>query len=143
VQVPSDVISHQNGTSNSELGWVVRWVLSTPRATPRPDGWAVPPCRVSCQYFPCSFVLLALRELGLRLGVRAPLPLRASSRGVLPGAGALVLVPVAVAVIGFRAVGSLGLEAPNRDSRLCTALSPAQGRSELLAAPNEVTRGDI
>jgi len=40
---------------------------------------------VSCQYFPCSFVL-ALRELGLRLGVKAQLPLRASSRGVLPGA---------------------------------------------------------
>jgi hypothetical protein len=44
---------------------------------------------VSCQYFPpCSFVL-ALRELGLRLGVKAPLPLRASSHGVPPGAGAL------------------------------------------------------
>jgi hypothetical protein len=40
---------------------------------------------VPCQYFPCSFVL-ALRELGLRLGVKAQLPLRASSRGVLPGA---------------------------------------------------------
>jgi hypothetical protein len=26
---------------------------------------------VSCQYFPCSFVLAALRELGLRLGVKA------------------------------------------------------------------------
>jgi hypothetical protein len=36
----------------------------------------------------CSFVL-ALRELGLRLGVKAQLPLRASSRGVLPGAGDL------------------------------------------------------
>ena len=40
---------------------------------------------MSCQYFPSSFVL-ALRELGLRLGVKAQLPLRASSRGVLPGA---------------------------------------------------------
>jgi hypothetical protein len=67
-----------------QLGWVVRWVLSThPRATPRLGGVSV-----SCQYFPCSFVL-ALRELGLRLGVKAPLPLRASSRGVLPGACAL------------------------------------------------------
>jgi hypothetical protein len=63
-----------------QLGWVVRWVLSTPpaRATPRLGG-----VYVSCQYFPCSFVL-ALRELGLRLGVKAQL--RASSRGVLPGA---------------------------------------------------------
>jgi hypothetical protein len=43
---------------------------------------------VWCQHFPCSFVL-ALRDLGLRLGVKAPLLLRASSRGVLPGAGAL------------------------------------------------------
>jgi hypothetical protein len=38
---------------------------------------------VSCQYFPCSFVL-ALRAPGLRFGVNAPLPLRASSRGVPP-----------------------------------------------------------
>jgi hypothetical protein len=64
-----------------QLGWVVRWVLSTPpRATPRLGG-----VYVSCQYFPCSFVL-ALRKLGLRLGVKAQLPLRASSRGVPPGA---------------------------------------------------------
>jgi hypothetical protein len=67
-----------------QLGWVVRWVLSIPPwATPRLGGVCV-----SCQYLPCSFVL-ALRELGLRLGVKARLPLRASSRGVLPGPGAL------------------------------------------------------
>jgi hypothetical protein len=70
-----------------QLGWVVRWVLSTPPGHPTAalgGGGAA----VSCQYryFPCSFVL-ALRELGLRLGVKAPLPLRASSRGALPGAG--------------------------------------------------------
>jgi hypothetical protein len=64
-----------------QLGWVVRWVPNTPpRVTPRLGG-----VYVSCQYFPCSFAL-ALRDLGLRLGVKAPLPLRASSRGVLPGA---------------------------------------------------------
>jgi hypothetical protein len=40
---------------------------------------------VSCQYFPCSFAL-ALRAPGLRLGVKARLPLRASSRGAPPGA---------------------------------------------------------
>jgi hypothetical protein len=72
-----------------QLGWVVRWVLIAPsRATPRLGG-----VYVSCQYFPCSIVL-ALRDLGLRLGVKAPLPLRASSRGVLPGAR--VLSPVTV-----------------------------------------------
>jgi hypothetical protein len=39
----------------------------------------------------CSFVPALLREPGLRLGlgVKAPLPLHASSRGVLPRAGAL------------------------------------------------------
>jgi hypothetical protein len=51
-----------------QLGWVVRWVLSTPPGrTPRLGGVYVP-----CQYFPCSFVL-ALRELGLRLG-QSPTP---------------------------------------------------------------------
>jgi hypothetical protein len=83
-QVPSDVITSQKSTSNSAGSPVGS--LAPPRATPRLGGVCV-----SCQYFPCSFVL-ALRELGLRLGVKvkAPLPLaRASSRGVLPGAGAL------------------------------------------------------
>jgi len=72
---------HQKSTSNSAGSSVGS--LAPPRATPRLGG-----VYVSCQYFPCSFVL-ALRELGLRLGVKAQLPLRASSRGVLPGAGAL------------------------------------------------------
>jgi hypothetical protein len=67
-----------------QLGWVARWVLSAPPGHPT----AGRPCRASTSLVPCSFVL-ALRELGLRLGVKAPLPLRASSRGVLPGAGAL------------------------------------------------------
>jgi hypothetical protein len=73
---------HQKSTSNSAGSSVGS--LAPPRAsTPRLGGVCV-----SCQYFACSFVL-ALRELGLRLGVKAPLPLRASSRGVLPGPGAL------------------------------------------------------
>jgi hypothetical protein len=81
-QVPSNAICHQKSTSNSAGSSVGS--LAPPRATPRLGG-----VYVSCQYFPCSFVL-ALRELGLRLGVKAPLPLRASSRGVLPaGVGAL------------------------------------------------------
>jgi hypothetical protein len=80
-QVPSNVIKSQKSTSNSAGSSVGS--LAPPRATPRLGG--VYTC-VSCQYFPCSFVL-ALRELGLRLGVKeAQLPLRASSRGVLPGA---------------------------------------------------------
>ena len=77
----SAIKCHQKSTSNSAGSSVGS--LAPPRATPRLGG-----VYVSCQYFPCSFVL-ALRELGLRLGVKAQLPLRASSRGVLPGAGAL------------------------------------------------------
>jgi hypothetical protein len=50
-----------------QLGWVVRWVLG-PRslALPRapghepPHGWAVRPCRVSCQYFVLSLLLYTL-----------------------------------------------------------------------------------
>jgi hypothetical protein len=77
----SAIKCHQKSTSNSAGSSVGS--LAPPRATPRLGGVYVP-----CQYFPCSFVL-ALRELGLRSGVKAQLPLRASSRGVLPGAGAL------------------------------------------------------
>jgi hypothetical protein len=70
----SAIRCHQKSTSNSAGSSVGCWVLSTPpRATPRLGGVYVP-CQ--CQYFPCSFVL-ALRELGLRLGVKARLPLRA------------------------------------------------------------------
>jgi hypothetical protein len=77
----SAIKCHQKITCNSAGSSVGS--LAPPRATPRLGGAVV-----SCQYFPCSFVL-ALRELGLRLGVKSPLPLRASSRGVLTGAGAL------------------------------------------------------
>ena len=77
----SAIKCHQKSTSNSAGSSVGS--LAPPRATPRLGG-----VYVSCQYFTCSFVL-ALRELGLRLGAKARLPLRASSRGVLPGAGAL------------------------------------------------------
>ena len=68
----SAIKCHQKSTSNSAGSSVGS--LAPPRATPRLGG-----VYVSCQYFPCSFVL-ALRELGLRLGVKAQLPLRASSR---------------------------------------------------------------
>jgi hypothetical protein len=79
----SAIKCHQKSTSNSAGSSVGS--LAPPRATPDPAAgrgcWGV---YVSCQYFPCSFVL-ALRDLGLRLGVKAPLPLRASSRGVPTG----------------------------------------------------------
>jgi hypothetical protein len=77
----SAIKCHQKSTSNSAGSSVGS--LAPPRATPRLGG-----VYVSCKYFPSS-VVLALRELGLRLGVKVQLPLRASSRGVLPGAGAL------------------------------------------------------
>jgi hypothetical protein len=67
---------HQKSTSNSTGSSVGS--LAPPRATPRLGG-----VYVSCQYLPFSFVL-ALRELGLRLRVKAQLSLRASSRGVPP-----------------------------------------------------------
>jgi hypothetical protein len=76
----SAIKCHQKSTCNSAGSSVGSL------APPRLGGAAV--SAVSCQCFPCSFVL-ALRELGLRLGAKAPLPLRASSRRVLPGAGAL------------------------------------------------------
>jgi hypothetical protein len=62
----SAIKCHQKSTSNSAGSSVGS--LASPRATPRLGG-----VYVSCQYFPCSFVL-ALRELGLRLGVKAQLP---------------------------------------------------------------------
>jgi hypothetical protein len=78
----SAIRCHQKSTSNSAGSSVGS--LAPPRATPRLGGVCV-----SCQCLPCSFVL-ALRELGLRLGVKAQLPLRARrSRGVPPGPGAL------------------------------------------------------
>jgi hypothetical protein len=99
-QVPSNVIKRAHPTSNS-AGSSSVGSLAPPRATPRLGS-----VYVSCQYFPCSFVL-ALRELGLRLGVKAQLPLRASSRGVLPGPGALAAGRWPVTVLQFRAAGSL------------------------------------
>ena len=90
---------------------------------------------MSCQYFPCSFVL-ALRELGLRLGVKAPLPLRASSRGVLPGAGALAGYRTRLSARWpFRAMD------PNRDRdcRYCLAALRRVGKASPVA--DEVTGG--
>jgi hypothetical protein len=108
----SAIKCHQKSTSNSAGSSVGS--LARPRATPRLGG-----VYVSCQYFPCSCVL-ALRELGLRLGVKAQLPLRASSRGVLPGAGALA---------GYRhskcARDSCRFEPPKRDRDHCSASWPA------------------
>jgi hypothetical protein len=68
-----------------QLGWVVHWVLSPPTPGP-PRGWAVRPCRASTSlaplYSPCA-------SSAFGWGPKPPLPFRASSRGVLPGADAL------------------------------------------------------
>jgi hypothetical protein len=106
-QVPSDVIKSQKSTCTcttcncncnslgSRLaagGWRLAagsgsgsvGSLAHPRATPRLGSAAV-----SCQYFPCSFVLAPLREAAAArpsIGGQSPPPApRASSRGVLPG----------------------------------------------------------
>jgi hypothetical protein len=100
-----------------------------PRATPRLGGAAV-----SCQYVPCSFVL-ALRELGLRLGVKAPLPLRA----LAPVESSLGLVLSPVTAIGYRAVRSLKQLLPNRDPRLCTASWPFRRAAKAAPVADEVT----
>jgi hypothetical protein len=128
----SAIKCHQKSTCNSAGSSVGSLLAPPPRATPRLGGAAV-----SCQYFPCSFVL-TLREFGLRLGVKVPLPLRASSRGVLPGAGALV---------GYRTsiqpVCSNSARAAKSRSRLCTASWPCAGWPKLLPSPNEVTRDGV
>jgi hypothetical protein len=63
-----------------QLGWVVRWALSTPPGHP-----AAGRC---VRVVPVLPLLLCTRPARARpsIGVKAPLPLRASSRGVLPGA---------------------------------------------------------
>jgi hypothetical protein len=88
----SAIKCHQKSTCNSAGSSVGSWVLSThthTRVTGHPTaGWCGCACRASTQYPSCSFVL-APRAPNLRLGAKAPLPLRTSSRGVLTGAGAL------------------------------------------------------
>jgi hypothetical protein len=92
-----------------------------PPRTPRLGG-----VYVSCQYFPCSFVL-ALCELGLRLGVKAQLPLRARSRGTLPEAGALAGYRTRISTCWLRktAVSNSRLET------IAVPRSPAQSRQSL------------
>jgi hypothetical protein len=89
-----------------QLGWVVRWVLNTPPGHWPPHaagrcGRVVPVLRTSLT--PLYFVLaLALREL-------------ASSRGVLPGAGALAGCRTPI-----QPVCSNSARAAKSRSRLCT-----------------------
>jgi hypothetical protein len=61
-----------------QLGWVVRWVLSTPPGHPA-AGWCG-------RVVPVLPLLLCTRPARAcpSVGVKAPLPLRASSRGVPP-----------------------------------------------------------
>jgi hypothetical protein len=66
-----------------QLGWVVRWVLITPPGHPAAGrcGRVVPvlPLLLCRFYLPCA-------SSAFGWGSTPPLPLRASSRGVLPGA---------------------------------------------------------
>jgi hypothetical protein len=121
-QVPSKC--HQKSTSNSAGSSVGS--LAPPRATPRLGG-----VYVSRQYLPCSFVL-ALRELGLRLGVKTPLPLRASSRGVLPGPGDLA---------GYRtrlsARWHFDAAAPKLRPIGCDYSQPAYASPDLISSPTK------
>jgi hypothetical protein len=102
---------HQKSTSNSAGSSVGPLALSTPpgRATPRLGG-----VYVSCQYFPCSFVL-ALRELGLRLGVKAQLPLRARQLPWSPPRGPERTVRFHLEFEQLAHKDSSRFEAPNRD----------------------------
>jgi hypothetical protein len=69
-----------------QLGWAVRWVLSTPPGPPRLGGRCVRVVPV-LPLLLCTRPARALSAFGW--GVKAQLPLRSSSRGVLPGPGAL------------------------------------------------------
>jgi hypothetical protein len=81
----SAIKCHQKSTCNSAGSSVVRWVLSTPPGPPT-GGWTVRPCRASTSLAPL-YSPRARQPFGW--GSKPPLPLRASSRGVIPGAGAL------------------------------------------------------
>jgi hypothetical protein len=107
----SAIKCHQKSTCNS-AGPSVGSFAPPSRAIPRLGGAVV-----SCQYLPCSFVL-ALRAPGLRLGFKAPLPLRASSRGVPPWAPNALYVSSAFYPRGSRFVfrGSCLQNETNRDT---------------------------
>jgi hypothetical protein len=134
LQVPSDAICHQKSTCNSVGSSVgsLALCIAPPRATPRLGGAAV-----SCQYFPCSCLLaLAPRAPALRLGVKSSLPLRASSRGPPPGAGALAGYRTRLRAVARR------LFISSHDSKTRAGLSwrlqPRTGSPKLLPSPNEV-----
>jgi hypothetical protein len=99
-----------------QLGWVVRWAISTHPGPPH--GWAVCTCRASTSlaplYSPCASSAF---DWGSKPHSRsAPAPVESS-----PG---LVLSSTAAATGDFRPARSLNQLLPNRDSRLCTASQP-------------------
>jgi hypothetical protein len=103
-----------------QLGWVVRWVLSTPPGQPAPRGSAGCMCRASTSLAPLySSCAGSAFGWGSNPNSRsAPAPVESS-----PG---LVLWPVTV--LGFRPAGSFQLEPPNRDRDHCSASRPAESR---------------
>jgi hypothetical protein len=128
---------HQKSKEHMQLGWVVRWVLSTPPGPPR--GWAVRPCRASTPLAPLCFVL-APRACVLRLGAKAPLPLRASSPGVLPGGGAVLSpvtgTPIPAVCLSWLTIGSSSRQIKaNRSSASC---STVQASPALLPSPTKL-----
>jgi hypothetical protein len=129
----SAIKCHQKSTRNS-AGSSVGSLAPPARATPRLGG--VRPCRASTSL--AHLFVLALRELGLRMGAKAPLPLRASSRGVLPGAGVLAGYRTPIQPVCFTSA-----RAAKSRSRLCTASWPCAGWPKLLPSPNEVTRDGV
>jgi hypothetical protein len=92
-----------------QLGWVVRWVLSTP---PRPPhGWAVRPCG---RVVPVLPLLLCTRPARARpsIGGQTKPPSRSALAPVGSSPG-LVLSPVTV--LQFSRFAPIQLELPNRD----------------------------
>jgi hypothetical protein len=138
--VPSNVIKRAHAHAHAtRLGRPLGPPLAPPRAIPRLGGAAVlcvVPVRAS---LPCCSFVYALRELGLRLGVKAPLPLRASSRGVLPGAGALAGYRTPIQPRFARRDSCLSFRAPGLQIGY-DALSPTQDSPRLLLVLTEVAR---
>jgi hypothetical protein len=115
-----------------QLGWVVRWVLSTPpRATPRLGGVYVP-CQ--CQYLPCSFVLALCATSAFDWGSKphsrsAPAPVGSSPGLVLLPVTALSK-PAVTRSLPFRAIW---LRTRDRDYRYCLAALRRGGKASPVA----------
>jgi hypothetical protein len=137
-QVPSNVTT--KSTEHVQLGWVVGRpssvgslvVLSTPPGHPT-AGRCVATCRASISLAPLYSPCCASSAFGLRLGVKAPLPLRASSRGprVLPGA--LNALPVSSAF--HPRLSLVAYSSSSRQNEIGSFVVPA-GRSADVVEPH-------